>query len=299
MCDLPGWLTCWRPRPLAATSGCTLCCALHCIRFLYMECPGRNRRNQLLWQCWWDLQTWLFWFRGSHSSHIYGWHDAGWHYLGKCRTFENKGVKTCDTRSMPNPSGMVYNFWRVMLNKPLDWITPCFQSLRTESSMLYKPLRCRSARPCVKISKVPNVAIYRARIGWNATCSRLWTSSIASNTLRFHSVWISRWCLQCRGTLAPTNRIFGMTAPRTWEFFCNVHSVNSLSNATRLMSQRPQREKLPASPDPLRCDDHVIKRVVWQFCNPQHTSSILKAVTVAQQNYHAIWECCCNPLDEG
>ena len=90
----------------------------------------------------------------------------------------------------------------------------------------------------------------------------------------------------------PTNRIFGMTAPRTSEFFCNVRSVISLSNATRLMSQRPQREKLPASPDPLRCDVHVIKRVVWQFCNPQHTSSILEAVTVAQQNYHAIWECC-------
>ena len=123
-------------------------------------------------------------------------------------------------------------------------------------------------------------------------CNLLWTSSIASNTLRFHSVWISRWCLQCRGTLAPTNRIFGMTAPGTSEFFCNVRSVISLSNATRLMSQRPQREKLPASPDPLRCDVHVIKRVVWQFCNPQHTSSILEAVTVAQQNYHAIWECC-------
>ena len=188
--------------------------------------------------------------------------------------------------------GYGIHFWRVMLDKPLDWITPCFQSLRTESSMLYKPLCCRSARPCVKSSKLPNVAIYRARIGWNATCSRPWTSSIASNTLRFHSVWISRWCLQCHGTLTPTNRIFGMTAPRTWEFFRNVRSVVNLSNATRLMSQRPQREKLPASPDTLRCDDHVIKRVAWQFCNPQHTSSILEAVTVAQQNYHAIWECC-------
>ena len=102
-----------------------------------------------------------------------------------------------------------------MLNKPLDWITPCFQSLRTESAMLCKPQCCRLASPCVKSSKLLNFAIYRARIGWNATCSRLWTSSIASNTLRFHSVWISRWCLQCRGTLAPTNRIFGMAATRT------------------------------------------------------------------------------------
>ena len=83
-----------------------------------------------------------------------------------------------------------------------------------------------------------------------------------------------------------------MAATRSREFFCNVQSAVNVSNATRLMSQRPQREKLPASPDPLRCDVHVIKRVVWQFCNPQHTSSILEAVTVAQQNYHAIWECC-------
>ena len=89
--------------------------------------------------------------------------------IAKCRTFETKGVETRDTRSMPNPSGL--DFWKVMLNKPLDWITPCFESLRTESAMLCKPQCCRLASPCVKSSKLLNFAIYRARIGWNATCS--------------------------------------------------------------------------------------------------------------------------------
>ena len=96
--------------------------------------------------------------------------------------------------------------------------------------------------------------------------------------------------------LGPNKQDIGMAATRSWEFFCNVQSAVNVSNATRLMSQRPQREKLPASPDPLRCDDHVIKRVVWQFCKAQHTPSILEAIqaaiTVAQQNYHAILECC-------
>ena len=74
-------------------------------------------------------------------------------------------------------------------------------------------------------------------------CNLLWTSSIASNTLRFHSVWISRWCLQCRGTLAPTNRILGWRplavenssamskAPSMWamprDWWANVPNVKS------------------------------------------------------------------------
>ena len=172
-------------------------------------------------------------------------------------------------------------FWRVMLNKPLDWITPCLQSLWTESSMLCKPQCCRSASPCVKISKLLNFAIYRARIGWNATCSgQLDCLQHVALPLRLNQPLVPpvSW------NFDPNKQDIGVTATRSWDFFCNVRSLVNVSTATRLMSQRPQREKLPTSPDPLRCDDHVIKRVVWQFCN--------ETMTVDQQNYHAIWECC-------
>ena len=148
-------------------------------------------------------------------------------------------------------------------------------------------------------------------------CNLLWTSSIASNTLRFHSVWISRWCLQCRGTLAPTNRILGWRPLAVENVFCNVQSAVNVSNATRLTSQRPQREKLPASPDPLRCDDHVIKRVAVAIlqcsthpfdtrgntgCNNSSSAKLPRNLGMLL----SIWKLpapiparFCNPLDEG